>query len=523
MGYRIKKQKNCLGAYVMYDTGRNPQRAAARDCGDFVEFAAVLPRAYFFTKVMVEGFGGAYLFADNKERGYEPSDTPIDFWREGCESRLNRVERYAERLRAKYGHAPREAEKRLDEARRLLGTGCDADVERALCEVLWAGEAMVLFEAESDIAKRGLRDSFAFGCCTKGFTDGGDRWREYMHGPFGHAVIPFHWGVLEPNPGEKHYDVIYEMVDWCVEQGIPVRGHALVWTSHWWEGKNWMGSLDYDNLKRLLVERAELVLSARPNAFDMIDFNEPLQCNPYNLTFDQHFELVKAVYQVVRRLSPRTRVMLNFYNEWQENYGYRTNDNPTMIRWRADYGIPEAPENEYCCTIQQFLDRCLAEGVEIDVLGLQFHDYPYDLFNTMELLQFWHNRYGLPIHLTELSTPSGMELTPIRMGKRPVTIPLYWHKPWDQQVQAQWYRDFASLCYSTDFVESFVVWSLSDAPTQWATYIEGHPNEKFRLQAFSYDGLLDVDNNPKQAYHQLCELKEKWRLPDAARWPDREA
>ena len=116
-----------------------------------------------------------------------------------------------------------------------------------------------------------------------------------------------------------------------------------------------------------------------------------------------------------------------------------------------------------------------------------------------------------------------MELTPIRMGKRPVTIPLYWHKPWDQQVQAQWYRDFASLCYSTDFVESFVVWSLSDAPTQWATYIEGHPNEKFRLQAFSYDGLLDVDNNPKQAYHQLCELKEKWRLPDAARWPDREA
>lgn len=513
MTYTLKKQRNILGTYVMYDLQRNPQKVSPRDTGDAYVFEAVLPRAVFYTQLMVEGFGGAMVFADNRGEGYQPSDTALDMWREGCESRLHRVRRYAQRVQGEWGYLPKAALQRLETARALLDTGDEADVERALCQVLWAGEALVLFQSDNRIAKRGKRDSFTFGCCLKGFTDGGEDFKRHFLELFGHGTIPTHWGCFEPHEGETHYDVMFDMLDWANTNGVAVRGHALVWFCPWWEKENWMGKLDFEAIRRLEVERARLIFSRRPNAFESVDFNEPLQQNPYNFTMEQHFRIVKDVYDVVRELSPNTRIMINFYDEWQNKYGMDVNGNTDYMEFRRQYKLPPSPPNEYCCTIRQFLDHCAANDLKVDLLGLQLHDFPYDLFNTMELLEMWHDRYGLPIQITEACTPSGMGRAPIRMGLRPApATPYYWHKPWTQQVQAQWYRDFARLFYALDYVEVFNVWSYSDAPTQWADYLEGHINEKFKLGAFAFDGMMDYDSRPKLLYHQLRELVEKWKI-----------
>ena len=101
----------------------------------------------------------------------------------------------------------------------------------------------------------------------------------------------------------------------------------------------------------------------------------------------------------------------------------------------------------------------------------------------------------------------------IRYGLRPAPASeMIWHHPWTEAIQAQWYRQFGKLFYSTDYVEIFNVWSLSDAPTQWADYLEGHINEKFKLNAWAYDGIMDYDNKPKEVYHAIEQMNEAWRL-----------
>lgn len=80
MIYRVKNQKNEMGTFVLYDTERMPQTAYAQVKDDVVEFDSPLERAVFFTKLFVEGFGGALLFADNCKEGYEPSEEPLDFY-----------------------------------------------------------------------------------------------------------------------------------------------------------------------------------------------------------------------------------------------------------------------------------------------------------------------------------------------------------------------------------------------------------------------------------------------------------
>lgn len=542
MKYLWKKRKTKLGTYVMYDTGRNPVKEYGVHEGDIVSFEAVIDRAVFMSKMDIKGFGGAILFADNEEQGYEPSDTVRDFLYEAAKSRLHRVKNYFGRFEKEHGFVPAEPARLLMEAEALLGkaegslaigpsvqSGGETEnarpgpgtepAEAALAKILWAGEKAVLLEAQIKIGKRGNRDDFSFVGCMKGFTDGGDHFKKCFLDVFGEAVIPTHWGCVEPYEGEQHYDMIFDMLDWCTEHRIPVRGHALVWFSDWWEGKNWMGKYgreDYEGFKKLVVDRAKYILSSRPNAFTSVDFNEPLQSNPFNFTFDQHVQICKEVYEVIREYSPKTKLMINFYDEWQGNYGFDENQIAEAREWKKSYGLPKSVPNRYCVTVPMFLDRCKEEGIQVDVLGLQFHDGFYDLFNTMELIEWWEERYHLPIQLTEVSTPSQTGKTAFHMGNRPVPLDKYWRRPWDERLQEKWYRDFATYFYSTDCVTGLTCWSLSDAPTQWGEFLAGHPNEKFRLQAFDFDGILDVDNVPKPAFYALREMAETWNLKTGA-------
>ncbi|MCI5700902.1 MAG: endo-1,4-beta-xylanase [Lachnospiraceae bacterium] len=513
MKYILKNQKTAADAYVILDTKRNPQRVYGKINGDNYEFECDLPRAYFATKLLIEGFGSAIIFADNLEEGYLPSDEPLDFLREGTKSHLNRVEKFGERIKNDWGFLPKQPADRIALSHELLSTGREEDVEKALAEACWAGEELVLFDSDNKIAKRGRRNTFTFGCCMKGFTDGGDVFKDHFKHLFKQATIPFHWGIWEPYRGETHYELMDDMLDWLRENNIPVRGHALVWFSCWWEHENWQGELEFPEIKKLLVERAEMIFKKHPNVFECIDFNEPLMTNPFNFTFDEYFEIVKAVYDVLKKYSPETRVMINLTDEWQLNYGIDVNNIPSQVAWRRRYKLPDYVENDYCATVPMFIDRCIAEGMKIDLIGLQFNVQPYDLFGSYELLNWWHDRYGLPIHITETSTPSEMGKAKIRYGLRPAPASeMIWHHPWTQSVQAEWYREFGRLFYATDYVEVFNVWSLSDAPTQWADYLEGHINEKFKLNAWAYDGIMDYDDKPKEVYHAIEQMIENWQL-----------
>ncbi|EEQ57087.1 putative glycosyl hydrolase family 10 [Clostridiales bacterium 1_7_47FAA] len=507
MIYRVKKQKNAMDTYVLYDVNRMPQASYAEDRGDFMEFESPIEKAVFFTKVFIPGFGGALLFADNCKEGYPPDGEPIDFYYEAARSRLHALEVFKEGVTAAYGYIPAKAEERLDKVRKMLAAGAVPETVslEALCELLWAGEEMVSFEAKSKIARNGLRDDFMVGCSTKGFTESTPEWKQYFSDLFNCVCVPTHWGIVEPERGDKHYDVLDEMIKWSKEQGMIVRGHALVWFSPNWECNTWIEKLSYEEVKKLVLERVDFLTTEYKDYFDLVDFNEPIQANAKNMTFDEHFAIMKEAYAIVRRNVPNCRLMLNFFNEWQELYGLNRSD---LNRIQKDYGQIKSiqpRDNEWCVTVYEYLDRCVAEGMDFDCIGIQWHDHPYDLFSSREIIKNWYSRYHMPIHLTELEVSSSdAPASKVMFGRPFPATNLYWHDTWNEEIQSEWFQSFLELMYSLDEVKEFSTFSFCDAPKQWGSYTEQYPSAKrFQVGALAYAGLLDEDEKPKPAYYGL--------------------
>lgn len=510
MTYRLKNQKNALGTFVLYDREWIPQKCYPENGEREVVFYTDLERAAFLTKMMIPGFGGAYLMADNLGEGYCADGELIDFYYEAARCRLHSLKGLAKELKREFGFIPVKAEKRLDKAEGILEAEpgkADTSLE-ALCEMLWAGEELIEFRSRNIISKRGIRRDFLLGCSTKGFTDSSDEWKMLFSDLFNCVCIPTHWGVLEPEMGERHYDVIRDMVQWSKEQGMNIRGHAVVWFCGLWEAQNWMGELSYEEIKVLVSERVRFLMSEFGKDFDYIDFNEPMQSDGLNMTFDEHFAIVKEAYQIVKQYNPECKVMINFFDEWQELFGI---DREKMMKKHYQTIGYRSPEYEWSVSVYQYIDRCLAEGMQIECLGLQWHDFPYDLYSSYELIKHWYNRYHLPLQITELEVASGTGQPAHTIGVRPNPAPdLYWHEPWSEAIQAEWLEKYLLLCYSMEEVEAFCVFGFCEAPTQWGNYVNGKGVEElFRVSACAYSCLLDEQYHPKPSYYTLKRLAKE--------------
>ena len=186
-------------------------------------------------------------------------------------------------------------------------------------------------------------------------------------------------------------------------------------------------------------------------------------------------------------------------------------DQKKLTETQKDYGHFKGlkfRDHEWEVNVYQYLDRCVAEGVQFDCLGIQFHDHAYDLFGAREMMKQWYNRYHLPIHITELEVPSDMAPAEMTINHRPWPASnLIWHEPWTEAVQAEWFEKFFWLMYGLDEVKEFSTFSFCDAPRQWGSYVEGYQAaERFKVGAIAHAGLLDEDHRVKPAYYTLKRL-----------------
>lgn len=509
MVYRLKKQENAFGTYVLYDRDRLPVKCYPAEEGQEIVFYTELKPAKFLTKMMVPGFGGAYLFADNQGKGYETDGELLDFNLEAAKSRLYHLKEFAAKVEEEFTFCPAAQKEILEEAEKQLGGEVPGEeVLSILSRLLWAGEELVEFWSRNRIAKNGLRKDFMLGCSTKGLTDADDLWKERFSGLFNGVCIPTHWGILEPARGEKHYEVIDEMVEWAGVQHMNIRLHAVIWFCSLWEKQNWMGELPFEEVRALVRERVEFLMGRYGDRLDYVDFNEPMQSDGLNMTFDEHFSVVMDAYEIVKRHNPDCRIMINFFNEWQELYAI---DRAGKMKDYYEMTGLQISENEWSVSVYQYIDRCIEAGMKIDCLGLQWHDHPYDLFGAYELIGQWSKRYRLPIQITELEVASGMGRPAYVCGTRPNPAPeLYWHEPWSQRTQAEWFEKFMLLSYAVPEVEAFCVFGFCDAPTQWGSYVNGKGiAERFKVSACAFTGVLDENGEPKLSWYTLKRLAKQ--------------
>ncbi|MDQ3814960.1 MAG: endo-1,4-beta-xylanase [Armatimonadota bacterium] len=206
-----------------------------------------------------------------------------------------------------------------------------------------------------------------------------------------------------------------QAVDWVTSKGLRLRGHNLVWPSYNFTPKRLQTLADPSaELPRQIETRIEDVVTATQGktwAWDVL--NEPL----HERDFYKHFPdtLSAEWFKQARRLDPNSKLFVNEY---------------AMLNGSGS--------SEFIKRYLAFIKMLQDNGAPLDGIGVQGHignqvENPVDVLKDLDLLQ----TSGLPVQITEFDI-----------------------KTTDEQLQADYTRDFLIACYSHPAVDGFIMWGF---------------------------------------------------------------
>ena len=474
----------------------------------------------------VEGFGKLILTADNEGEGYKKNATQkqlyINLNYELAKSHFKKVYReYESHLIRGYGFSS-ELENLIEESRMFLEKArnasdkvtCASFSDKSLNSSLWAGEKLVLEIARQNIEKfrmanvtlkivdengnpvenitvtaEQLDHDIMFACNTRGFemrdllTDF-NAYKERFKELFNAGMVNFFWPLFEQKEGRYEWESRDAAVNWLGSNGLRVWGHLLIWL-HEWSVPEWAKKKSYDDLKTVLRNLCYESVHRYRDAIDLWNvFNEPEWGNVLQLSVDQQIELLKIGLNATREANPNAIRMINPTIVWGEY---------------AAWGLTaEGPAKRKLLTPFQFLKEVEKRGIQYEAIGLQLYMGSggtgsgftvRDMFTIATLL----NKYaqlGKSIHITELGVPSKFE----DVDNKIVREAGYWHRPWNEEIQADWVEQFYTIAFGNPSVESISWFDLAD----------------YTQVFIPWGGLLNEDMTPKQSYYRLKNLLESW-------------
>lgn len=251
-------------------------------------------------------------------------------------------------------------------------------------------------------------------------TSDGDKYRSHILEMFNVATTPFYmggnsddWGWYGSPTAMKNYPA---MAEWMQNNGVPTKGHVLVWP-----GWNWMPSFfedlagDPEGLDAAINEHLDLIVPLGKekgiDAWDVV--NEPFINHDVMDILGE--EVLVDWYKRVHEMHGDARLILNEYNIIMGG------------------GRPDFQEN-----FERIITYLQAEGAPLDGIGMQCHfdeNLP-GISRVIEILDEYEV-FGLPIQITEFDVA-------IR----------------DEQVQADYLRDFYTAVFSHPATEKIVMWGF---------------------------------------------------------------
>ena len=475
---------------------------ASPDTGVVISDAAGQERFGVDVRWNVEGFGYTFLTADNGGEYYAlPPDGQTRELNLNVELAKSRVLRNRRRMAQ---HAPggwqpsREVQGLLD-----LSEGYFEDAERAqdeqrkaalaqtaLLYALRGGEALELDHARHVIARRGPRDDFFFGCDTRAFyqmdpdvfMDGFDELFDYA--TLTHYLTIGHVGVpdFEPTEGDKRFDTRDALFRRLRQRGITVEGRPLYYA---YESvtPDWLREKSYDDLLRYIERHVREVVGHYGDGMYAWEVVNELHdwANENRLSPDQAVELTRLACDVAKDTAPTVHRLINNCCPFAEYV--------QLGKWgNLDATHPQR-------TPRQFMRDLVDAGVDFTITGQQMY-FPYrDLQDTILMIERMED-FGRPVQLTEVGVTSGPSKQTVLDGSLGVpTEPYVWHRPWDEELQADWMEGVYTLAYSKPWIEAANWYDFVDGPS-WL------PN----------GGLVrDAQGEPKAIFHRLKALQEAWR------------
>lgn len=312
-----------------------------------------------------------------------------------------------------YDEAERAEQNTLDWADREIERTRKSDVE------------VVVLDAQgrpvpgARVAADHVRHTFHFGCNIFGYHRLDDAlvpaYLERFEQLFNFATLPFYWRGYEREQGEPNYAQTDEVVAWCAERRITMKGHPILWGQslpRWIEGE-----LPTPEQQKQRVTEVMQRYAGKITYWEVI--NEPAH-------FKDAFPL-DPVYRWAREADPTAHLIVNDY-----------------------YIFPSFYPEFYA-----MLEEAVANDVPFDGVGIQGHE-PREMRFPLERVREVFDHYaklGKTIHVTEFTPQSG--------GK-PITGS-HLHGNWDEAAQADYAAKFYRVCFAHPAVASVVWWDFSDA------------------------------------------------------------
>lgn len=501
----------------------------------------VLPKMPYRVHILweVEGFGKIMLSADNEGKGYsvdeQGGEIVLNFNYEAAKSEISALQRDYDLFKSQ-GYSISDSihddlnlsREHLTIAEGYLSQVPTPDMEKAVEELntslrtaLLAHERLHLERAEADIElyRKGnvtlkvldehgnpvTNSMVSYQQTTHDFLFGavpiighGDKFKEGQEdaiqdilGEAGinYSQISCYWQKIEPNPGEFYWDSIdrEQNIDGLLEKGYRLMGALALWFYRFDSAANfeycpeYQDSMTLEELGQNIYEHMYALASRYKGRINPWVLNEPNLpwTNVLGLTWNQKLETYRIAANAVKDANTEAQVMFNSFPLQYE--GFLSKLEHDNLDEKAG-GIP----------FSQFLDLATEQRIPFDTIGLEFYyggvtvdgsEFPgLDLVSVSNLFD-QYAEFGKPIFAEEFSVPSTQ--TPNAS---------WWHKPWDQETQAEYLKEFYTIAFSKPLVQE-IAWSYGVSDRE--TFIKN-------------GGLLDIDLNPKLSYYALKNLINSW-------------
>ena len=486
------------------DTNRDAFHSNISASGEGVKISDAEGKKNFCVDVRwnVEGFGYLFMTADNGGAFYQlPPEGKTSELNLNYELARSRIARNGARLTGhmKSGWKPsREvlslvgtSEGYREDASKVIGDEQKRGdlAQKALLHALWAGEKIELEKAEFDIRTAGTRDNFFLGCDARSIFDMHENlFMERFTEVFNYATITYVWktdrtmGDFEAKEGKKQFEMRDIMFRKLREKNITVEGRPLFWF-HKWVTPDWLKGKTYDQLLSYVEKTTREVVGHYGNGMYAWEIVNELHdwANECRLTPEQTVELTRLSCDIAKSVAPGVHRLVNNCCPFAEYV--------QMKEWSG--GPAEYPQR----TPWQFTRDLVEAGVDFDLIGQQMY-FPYRDLQDIALLIERFASFGKPVQLSEIGAPGGpteksVLLKTVGFPKEPYA----WHRPWDEELQADWLEGVYTLAYSKPWIEA----------ANWFDFVD----------PYSYidnGGLLrSSDGEKKAAFDRLHKLEAGWK------------
>lgn len=287
---------------------------------------------------------------------------------------------------------------------------------------------------------------------------------------FNYAVIGSYWDFIESSRGSENWSWFDRETALAGKMGIDVAAAPILWGTSKYGTPEWLPTKSHE-LWPTLEHRVKTAIKRGPAKADWEVVNEPLapKTDVFSRTLSD--EYISRAFAWAKETAPGKRTIINEYGI----FGSVSEHNYNRERYF------------------RLLQNLIARDVPIDIVGIQAHANgewygPADVAEELEK----YSRLGRPVQITEFSVQTANnedQTSPMRISGN------YQSGLWNNDKQAEFYREFYTIAFANPQVEAIVTWGLDDERA-WLAGV----------------GLIDRIGERKPAYRQLDDLiNREWK------------